>query len=50
MRLRSILRRGRVEQELDEELDFHLENKIEEGVWGGEGPRERRIARTTRRA
>ena len=35
LRLRSILRRNRVEQELDEELRFHLENKIEEGIAQG---------------
>ena len=32
LRLKSILRRSRVEQELDEELQFHLEHKIEEGI------------------
>jgi hypothetical protein len=32
LRLRSILLRNRVEQELDEELQFHLEHKIEEGI------------------
>src|SRR6266568_3557377 len=35
LRLRSILRRTRVEQELDEELQFHLEHKIEEGIARG---------------
>ena len=35
LRLRSIFRRGRVEQELSEELQFHLENKIEEGIARG---------------
>src|SRR5436305_14232888 len=39
LRLRSILRRGRVEQELDEELQFHLEHKIEEGIARGLSPR-----------
>src|SRR5258708_39428197 len=42
LRLRSILRRTRVEQELDEELQFHLEHKIEEGVARGLSPKEAR--------
>jgi predicted permease len=44
LRLRFILRRTRVEQELDEELQFHLEHKIEEGVTHGLSPREARYA------
>ena len=40
LRLRSILRRTRVEQEMDEELQFHLEHKIEEGIAKGLSPRE----------
>jgi predicted permease len=35
LRFRSIFRRWRVEQELDEELRFHLESKIEEGLAHG---------------
>jgi predicted permease len=35
LRLRSILRRRRVEKELDEELQFHLEQKTEEGIAEG---------------
>ncbi len=35
LRLRSILRGGQVERELDEELQFHLEHKIEEGIGRG---------------
>ncbi len=35
LRLRSIFRRNRVESELDEELQFHLENKIQEGIAEG---------------
>jgi hypothetical protein len=31
-----------VEQELDDELEFHLENKIEEGIANGLSPREAR--------
>ena len=42
LRLRSILRRNRVEQELDEELQFHLEHKIEEGIARGLSPKEAR--------
>src|SRR5580698_7043794 len=42
LRLRSILRRPRVEQELDEELQFHLEHKIEEGIAQGLSPKEAR--------
>jgi predicted permease len=44
LRLRSILRRTRVEHELDEELQFHLEHKIEEGVAQGLSPEEARYA------
>jgi predicted permease len=44
LRLRSLLRRNRVEHELDEELQFHLEHKIEEGIAGGLTPREARDA------
>ena len=32
LRLKSIFRRRLAEQELDEELRFHLEQKIEEGI------------------
>ncbi len=38
LRLKSILRRRRVERELDEELQFHLEQKIEEGIADGLSP------------
>src|SRR6266853_2766839 len=44
LRLRSILRRTRVERELDEELRFHLEHKIEEGIAKGLSPTEARYA------
>jgi macrolide transport system ATP-binding/permease protein len=44
LRFRSILRRNRVEQELDEELRFHLEHKIEEGIAKGLSPKEARYA------
>ena len=42
LRIRSIFRRRRVETELDEELRFHLEHKIEEGVEAGLTPEEAR--------
>ncbi|HTA72556.1 MAG TPA: ABC transporter permease [Bryobacteraceae bacterium] len=42
LRFRSILLRTRVEQELDEELRFHLEHKIEEGIANGLSPKEAR--------
>src|SRR5450755_2010210 len=35
LRLRSLVRGNVVEQELDEELQFHLDRKIEEGVASG---------------
>ena len=44
LRLRSLFRRRRVEQELDEELQFHLEQKIEEGIANGLSPKEARYA------
>lgn len=44
LRLKSILRRGRVERELDEELQFHLDHKIEEGIAQGLSPRDARLA------
>ncbi len=44
LRLRSILRRNRVEQELDEELQFHLEHKIEEKIAKGLSPKQARNA------
>jgi predicted permease len=42
LRLTSIFRRRRAELELDEELQFHLEHKIEEGVAEGLSPDEAR--------
>jgi macrolide transport system ATP-binding/permease protein len=44
LRLRSILLGRRVERELDEELRFHLEHKIGEGMANGLSPREARYA------
>ena len=42
LRIRSIFRRRRVENELDEELQFHLDHKIEEGIAEGLSPEEAR--------
>ena len=44
LRLRFILRRPHVERELDEELQFHLEHKIEEGIARGLSPKQARNA------
>lgn len=44
LRLRSIFRRQHAEQELDEELQFHIERKIEEGIANGLSPKEARYA------
>ncbi|MEO8522784.1 MAG: ABC transporter permease, partial [Acidobacteriota bacterium] len=44
LKLRSILRGGRMERELDEELRFHLDSRIEEGVARGLSPRQARAA------
>src|SRR6185503_17808889 len=44
LRLRSLFRSRRVDQELNEELQFHLERKIEEGIAGGLSPDEARYA------
>jgi len=42
LRLKSIFRRRRAENELDEELRFHLDHKIEEGIVEGLSPEEAR--------
>ena len=44
LRLRSLFRLRHVEQELSEELQFHLEHKIEEGIARGLSPKEARSA------
>ena len=44
LRLRSLFRGRHVERELDEELQFHLEHKIEEGIANGLSPKEARYA------
>ena len=43
LRLKSIFRRRRVEDDLDEELRFHLEHKIEEGLAEGLSPEDARF-------
>src|ERR1035438_9574348 len=44
LRLRSLFRRQRVEQDLDEELQYHLERKIEECIAQGMAPEQARDA------
>src|ERR1022692_1592002 len=44
LRVRSLVRRTRVEQELDEELQYHLERKTEEFLAQGLTPGEARKA------
>jgi predicted permease len=44
LRLRSLVRRRRVERELDEELQYHLERQIEENVAAGMSSEEARYA------
>jgi len=44
LRLRSLFRRRHVEQELNEELQFHLEKKLAEGIARGLSPKEARYA------
>jgi predicted permease len=44
LRLRSLFRSRQAEQELDEELRYHLERKIEEGIGNGLSPAEARYA------
>ena len=39
LRLRSLFRRQRVEHELDEELRYHLDQKIDEYIAQGQTPR-----------
>ncbi|MEP6593892.1 MAG: permease prefix domain 1-containing protein, partial [Acidobacteriota bacterium] len=44
LKLRSILRGGLMERELDEELRFHLDSKTDEGLARGLSPRQARAA------
>ncbi len=44
LKLKSILFSRKAEHELDEELKFHLERKIEEGIANGLSPKEARYA------
>lgn len=42
--LRSVVRRRRVEDELNEEIQYHLERQIDEGLSAGLSPEEARYA------
>ncbi len=44
LRLRSLFRRPQADQELNEELQFHLDHKIQEGIAKGLSPKEARRA------
>src|SRR5215470_11652114 len=44
LRLRSLFRRSQVEQELDEELRYHIERQTEELITKGMAPEEARYA------
>lgn len=44
LRLRSLFRRSQVEQELDEELSYHLDRQIEEHIAKGMTPEDARCA------
>ncbi|HXR74896.1 MAG TPA: ABC transporter permease [Bryobacteraceae bacterium] len=44
LRIRSLLTRRKVEQELDEELRYHLERQIDENAAAGMNPKEARYA------
>src|SRR5450432_1777578 len=44
LRLKSLLRGGRVEEELSEELQFHLDQKVAEGIAAGLSAKEARYA------
>jgi hypothetical protein len=44
LRFRSLFKRGRVEQELSDELRFHLEKLVEEKIAKGMTPQEARFA------
>src|SRR5688572_18395403 len=44
LRLRSILRRSQVERELEEELRFHLEARIQHEIAAGRTPEQARYA------
>ena len=43
LRLRTLILKSRVEQELDEELEFHLESQVEHLISRGFSPREARL-------
>jgi hypothetical protein len=43
LRLRTLLRRNRVERELDEEFQFHIEQRVELEIASGRSPEEARL-------
>jgi hypothetical protein len=43
LRLRSLFRRGHVEQELDAEVEFHLDQLVEEKIHSGVAPEEAQV-------
>jgi putative ABC transport system permease protein len=44
LRFRSLFRSGQVDEDLDQELQYHLERQIDEGLTGGLAPEEARYA------
>jgi predicted permease len=44
LRLKAVLRRGQADRELDEEMQFHLDHLVEDGLARGLSPREARDA------
>ena len=44
LRLKSILRRNHVEQELDEEMQFHVDRLVEQNLANGTAPAQARAA------
>src|ERR1017187_2829515 len=44
LRLRSLFRRGRVEKDLEDEMQFHLDHRIEEEIANGASPEDARLA------
>ncbi len=50
LRLRSLLRRERIDHELDDEIQFHLEHQIEENMAAGMSTDERAMRRVVKSA
>ena len=42
-RLKALLRRGRIEDDLSDELQFHLQNEIQKNIGAGMTPEEARF-------